>query len=123
MKRKTVENLKVFGAAWVTIALVLGLAAVLAWLGPSNWKDWYVLLFMTVFVFGYLGFKYAADLKSARGFLTFTALLASHLTLYTYVLRSRTGISAVQYLLITPLEGVFCAFVLVLVRGTARRRR
>jgi hypothetical protein len=120
MKATTKQDLKIAALAWLTIAAMFGFMGIMYWAG-IDWEKWFGFTLFTGCVFGVMLYKYDASFKKARCALLFVALLAVHVTVWSYYLRPVSGFP-MRLFFVAPFEGAVVAFFLVMVGGARSTR-
>jgi len=122
MEQKTpaTEKTAIIGIALLANALFFGVLFALAWY-EVDYEKWLGLLIWTGFPFGVLFYACAHDLKKWRSRLVFTVLLAIHVLVCVFYLRSAHRFPNLLFLFVAPFEVGFAAVVMTFVGGVRPR--
>ena len=107
----------------VAFIVIVGVCALFFWLAWEgvDYKKWFGLTLWTLCIFGSVVFLHAERLKMLRCLLVFLALLALHVTLLVFYLRS-ARFPNVFFLFFAPFEGAAIIGIVVLVAGERSHR-
>ena len=110
-------------AALVGVAIAcLMIGSGFAGVSDAAFTKWWGFAVWTAAVFGIIVMEYGGKLKKAKPLSLFLAMVALHVSVLVYYLRSEDQFPNWFFLFFFPLEAAVVAFVLVMVGDIASRR-